>query len=371
MSFISVNEPILDGNEKKYLCECVDTGWISSEGPFVKRFEQDMALYVGRKYGVAVSNGTAALEAAIIALDLPTGSEVILPSFTIISCAQAITKAGLVPVVVDSDAETWNMDVRQIESKITDKTKAIMVVHIYGLPVDMDPVLELAEIYNLKVIEDAAEAHGQEYKGKKCGSFGDISIFSYYPNKLITCGEGGMVLTDDEHLAERARGARNLFFSKRRYVHEEIGSNFRMTNMQAAIGCAQLERIEEHIRRKREIGRYYSDALQNLKGVQIPLAETAYAKNIYWVYGLVIGDRYSVNCDEACEKLKELGIGTRTFFYPINKQPVYLKDGFFKNEVCPVSEMLSQRGFYIPSGLGITNDQMDVVIDALYQIFEH
>lgn len=369
-NFVPVNEPLLDGNEKKYLCECVETGWISSEGPFVKKFENAMAAYVGRKFGIAVSSGTAALEAAIQALDLEKGTEVILPAFTIISCAQAITKAGLIPVVVDCELDTWNMDVEQIEGKITSKTSAIMVVHIYGLPVQMDKVIALAKKYDLKVIEDAAEAHGQTYDGKKCGSFGDISIFSFYPNKIITCGEGGMILTDDKLLAERCQGARNLFFTARRYIHEEIGSNFRMTNMQAAIGLAQLEKIEEHIQIKRQIGNTYNELLAGLSDIQKPIPKTEYAENLYWVYGLVLGSRYQFDALEATQRLKEPGIGTRTFFYPIHKQPVFLKQGMFHNVSCPNAELLAERGFYIPSGLAITSDLMEHVADMLHKVFD-
>lgn len=371
MNFIPVNEPLLDGNAKKYLCECIDTGWISSEGPFVKKFEQDMASYVGRRYGIAVSSGTAALETAIQALNLEAGSEVILSTFTIISCAQAITKCGLIPVVIDCKPDTWNMDVDTIEENITAKTRAIMVVHIYGLPVEMDKVLALAKKYNLKVIEDAAEVHGQTYKGKMCGSFGDISIFSFYPNKHITCGEGGMVLTDDDELANRCRGVRNLFFkAERRYVHDEIGSNFRMTNMQAALGCSQLEKIDEHLALKRKIGKYYYESLKDIAGIQLPLAKTDYADNIYWVFGIVLGERYEFNALEICEKLKEMGIGSRTFFYPIHKQPVYIKQGMFQNIICPNAEKLSDRGFYIPSGLGITTEQMEMVSICLHRLLQ-
>ncbi len=371
MNFIPVNEPLLDGNEKKYLCECIDTGWISSEGPFVKKFEQDMAAYVGRKYGIAVSNGTAALEAAMLALNLEEGSEVILPTFTIISCAQAITKCGLIPVVVDCKPDTWNMDVDAIEEKITSKTRAIMVVHIYGLPAQMDKVLELAAKYNLKVIEDAAEMHGQTYKGKMCGSFGDVSIFSFYPNKHITCGEGGMIVTDDEDIAERCRGARNLFFrSERRYVHDEIGSNFRMTNMQAALGCAQLEKIEEHLRKKREIGNFYQEHLKDIPDIQLPVAKTEYADNIYWVFGIVLGGNYNFNAIETCNRLKTMGIGTRTFFYPMHQQPVFIKQGMFANVRCPNAEIISARGFYIPCGLGITNEQMERVTECLHELLK-
>lgn len=368
--FIPVNVPVLDGNEKKYLMECIDTGWISSEGPFVKKFEENMASYVGRKHGIAVSNGTAALETALQALELEKGSEVILPAHTIISCAQAIIKAGQIPVVVDCQKDTWNMDVTQIEEKITSKTSAIMVVHIFGITVDMDPVIELAKKYNLRIIEDAAQAHGQTYKGKQCGSFGDISTFSFYPNKHITCGEGGMVLTDDEKLAERCRGIRNLCFQPdRRFVHEEIGSNFRMTNMQAALGVAQLERLDHTIVKKRDIAAYYRKLLKDLKGVQQPLIKTDYCENIYWVYGLVIDKDVKMNAQEVMGKLKENRIGSRPFFYPIHKQPVFIKKGFFKEICCPNSEYIAEKGFYIPSGLGVTKEEQEIIAESLYKIF--
>jgi len=255
--FIPVNTPLLDGNEKKYLNECIDSGWISSEGPFVKRFEMAMAEKVDRRYGVAVSSGTAALDVAVASLGLKPGSEVIMPAFTIISCASAIVRAGCVPVLVDADPHTWNMDVTQIEAKITKKTKAIMVVHIYGFSVDMDPVMDLAKRYDLKIVEDAAEAHGLVYKNKPCGSFGDVSIFSFYPNKHVTTGEGGMVVTNDESIYEKCQGYRNLCFKpEKRFVHDELGWNYRMTNMQAALGVAQLEKLDRHVEMKRKMGKY-------------------------------------------------------------------------------------------------------------------
>ena len=240
-----VNTPLLNGNEKKYLNECIETGWISSEGPFVKRFEDEMSSYIGRKYATACTSGTAALDIAVSILHLKEDDEVIMPSFTIISCAQALVKQGVKPVLVDSDLKTFNMKIEDMESKITAKTKAIMIVHIFGLTVDIDPILDLAKKYDLKIIEDAAQMMGQEYKGKKCGSFGDVSIFSFYPNKQITTGEGGMVLCDDEKLDRRAKSFRNLCFGEDRFIHEELGYNYRMTNMQAALGVAQLENINK------------------------------------------------------------------------------------------------------------------------------
>ncbi len=363
MNFIPVNEPLLNGNEKKYLCECIDTGWISSEGPFVKEFEQKLSASVHRKYGVAVSNGTAALEVAVQALGIGEGDEVIMPTFTIISCAMAVTKAGAIPVLVDSDTHTWNMNAEEVEARITSKTKAIMVVHLYGLPVDMDKILALAKKYHLKVIEDAAEMHGQTYKGKPCGSFGDISTFSFYPNKHITTGEGGMVVTDDENLAERCRMLRNLCFKKDvRYVHDEISDNYRFTNLQAAVGIAQLERLETFVKRKRDMGRYYTEALKGVRGLQLPIVRTEDAENIYWVYGLLLDKDIPADNRTVQRLLAEEGVGARTFFWCMHEQPVYQKQGLFQNESYPNAEYLARKGFYIPSGLALTQEQMEHVV---------
>lgn len=358
---IPVNTPLLSGNEKKYINECIDTGWISSEGPFIKKFEEEFCTYIGRTYGVAVSNGSAALDIAVKALGIGPGDEVILPTFTIISPTQSIITAGATPVLVDSDATTWNIDVTQIESNITPRTKAILVVHIYGLPVDMDPVLALCSKYNLLLIEDAAEMHGQTYKGKKCGSFGDVSIFSFYPNKLITTGEGGMLVMNNEQLFLTCQKLRNLAFEPngRRFIHNEIGWNYRMTNMQAALGLAQLEKIDFHIQRKREIGLLYQKKLINIKGFQKPLLETDYAENIYWVFGLV-GDSEQESI-QLIQKLTDEKIGTRPFFWCMHEQPVFKKIGLFKNNSFPIAEKIARNGFYIPCGLGLKDSEIEFV----------
>lgn len=371
MDFIPVNEPLLNGNEKKYLCECIDTGWISSEGPFVKEFEHKLSATVDRKYGIAVANGTAALEVAVQALGIGTGDEVIMPAFTIISCAMAVTKLGAVPVLVDSDLHTWNMNTDEIETKITPRTKAIMLVHLYGLPAEVDKVLALAKRYNLKVIEDAAEMHGQTYNGKPCGSFGDVSTFSFYPNKHITTGEGGMVVTDDEQLAERCRMLRNLCFRKDiRYVHDEISDNYRFTNLQAAVGLAQLERLNEFVERKRAMGRYYTDQLKDIKGLILPMEKTDYADNIYWVYGIVLDKDIQADNKTVQKFLAEEGIGSRTFFWCIHEQPVYQKLGLFVDETYLNAEYLARKGFYIPSGLALTIEQMDQVVRGLKKLMQ-
>lgn len=367
--FIPVNEPLLNGNEKKYLCECIDTGWISSEGPFVKQFEEQMSKTVNRQYGIAVANGTAALEVAVQALGIGEGDEVIMPSFTIISCAMAVTKQGGIPVLVDSCMENWNMDVNQIEAKITSRTKAIMVPHLYGLPVDMDVVLDIAHKHNLKVIEDAAEMHGQTYKGKPCGSFGDISTFSFYPNKHVTTGEGGMIVTDDEALAERCRSLRNLCFRKDiRYVHDEISDNYRFTNLQAAVGLAQLERLDEFVKIKRNMGKYYTERLRDIKGIILPKPQNEYASNIYWVYGMVLDKNIEYSNREIVQMLAKEGIGARTFFWCMHEQPVYKKMGMFKDEHYVNAEYLARKGFYIPSGLALTIEQMNQVIEVLHNV---
>jgi len=367
--FVPVNEPLLDGNEKKYLAECIDTGWISSEGPFIKQFEEKFSAYVDRRQGVSVCNGTAALDAAIEALGIGPGDEVIMPTFTIISCVGQIVRAGAIPVLVDSDPDTWNMNVSQVEAKITSRTKAIMVVHIFGLPTDMDPLLGIASRHELKVLEDAAEVHGQAYNGKPCGSFGDISTFSFYANKHVTTGEGGMIMTDDDQLAEDCRSLRNLCFQpQKRFVHERLGWNMRMTNLQGALGLAQLERLDEFVARKRRMGQYYTERLTGLPGVQLPLARTDYAENVYWVYGLVLDQSRGIQAEEAMKLLASKGIGTRPFFHPMHQQPVLKKMGLFEGESYPVAERMSRQGFYIPSGMALTDEQMDRTAEAVRQV---
>jgi perosamine synthetase len=375
---IPVNEPLLNGNEKKYLNECIDTGWVSSEGSFVKRFEAQMAAAVGRKHGIAVSNGTAALEVAVAALKLEPGDQIVMPTFTIISCAAAIVRCGCRPILVDSDPRTWNMDVEKLREKLEQeievkgnrRIKAIMAVHIYGLPVDMDPVLELAERFGLKVIEDAAQMHGQTYRGRTCGSFGDLSTFSFYPNKHITTGEGGMVLTDDDDLATRCRLLRDLFFQpQNRFVHEELGFNYRMTNLQAALGLAQLERLHEFVGRKRNMGHTYARLLAGIEGLELMPRKTEYAESIYWVFGVVIDESVSMDAKAAMARLGEKGIGTRPFFWPMHEQPVFRRQSLFTGECYPVAERLARRGFYLPSGLALTEEQLEEVVQAVHAVF--
>ena len=365
---VMVNEPLLNGNEKTYINDCIDTNWISSEGPFVKRFENEMADFVGRKYATACSSGTAALDIAVSILNLQEGDEVIMPSFTIISCAQALINKGIKPVLLDSDLQTFNVNVETIEEKITPKTKAIMIVHIFGLTVDVNPILALAKKYNLKIIEDAAEVIGQTYLGVQCGSFGDVSTFSFYPNKHITTGEGGMVFCDDKLLDERAKSFRNLCFGADRFIHEEIGGNYRMTNMQAALGVAQLENIDVAVNKKRYIGYTYNELLKDLETVNLPVPKTDFCENIYWVYAITLKDDFTKTAKEVMAELSSYNIGTRPFFYPMHKQPIFNRMGLFLEDDLPNSENLYEKGFYIPSGLTLTNKEMLEVSIALHKV---
>ena len=374
---IPVNEPLLAGRELEYVTECVRTGWISSAGRFIKEFEQKWAEYCGQKYGIAVSNGTTALQVAIGCLNLQPGDEVILPSFTIISCALAVVEHGAVPVLVDSDPRTWGMDVSQVEARITPRTRAIMPVHIYGHPVDMDPLIALAQKHNLVIVEDAAEAHGAEYRSagsasgpewKRCGGMGQISAFSFYANKLITTGEGGMVLTSDPAYAEKARSLRNLCFRpERRFFHTELGFNYRMTNMQAALGVAQLERFDKILEKKRWMGKAYTERLQGIPGLQLPVEED-WAKQVYWMYGLVLDESRGMDAVEFAKRLEALNVQTRPFFLGMHEQPVFWERGLFRDEHYPVAEHIARQGLYLPSGLALTEEQLDEVCAAVGRI---
>jgi perosamine synthetase len=374
---IPVNEPLLEGNELKYVTDCIKSGWISSVGDYITKFEQSFAEYCGRSHGVAVSNGTTALQIACRCLDLKPGDEVIMPTFTIISCAQAVVYEGAMPVLVDADSDTWTMNVDQIAEKITAHTRAIMPVHIYGHPTDMKPLLDLAEDHHLAIIEDAAEAHGAEYhmghqeggnSWERCGSFGTLSCFSFYANKLITTGEGGMVLTDDKKIAERAADLRNLcFLPDRRFYHEALGFNFRMTNLQAALGVAQLERLDAIVAKKRAMGAYYTEKLRQIKGILLPV-EKSWAKNVYWMYGIVLSEETGLDAVKAALLLREKGVDTRPFFLGMHEQPVFHEMGLFKGEEYPVAERIARQGLYLPSSLTLTKELMDIVSTAVKEV---
>jgi perosamine synthetase len=367
---IPVNTPLMDGNEKRYLAECIDTGWISSEGPFVTRLEKEFAALCGRKHGVAVCNGTAALQIAVEALDLPPGSEVILPSFTIMSCAFPLARLGLKPVLVDCDPVTFNASPSDYAAAVTERTSAIMIVHLYGLPVDMQPILDLAARKGLKVIEDAAELIGARYRDGVCGGFGDVSTVSFYPNKHITTGEGGMVLANDPAIDARLRSLRNLSFDPgRRFLHHELGWNYRMTNLQAAIGCAQMEKVQRNIRLKHEIGARYNAAFAGLKGARLPAPDAPFGENIYWVYSLVLDDDVPIDAAEMMRLLAARGIGTRPFFWPLHEQPV-LREMYpeLRAVSLPHASRVARRGFYLPSGLGLDLDLIPQVANTVKDV---
>lgn len=374
---IPVNEPLLGERELEYITECIRTGWVSSAGRFLEEFEERWAAYCGRRYGIAVSNGTVALQLALACLDLEPGDEVIMPTFTIISCALAVIYNNGVPVLVDSDPQTWTMDVGQVAAKITPRTKAIMPVHIYGHPVDMDPLLDLADKYGLAIIEDAAEAHGAEYlsgrstadpRWRRCGSFGTLSCFSFYANKLITTGEGGMVLTDDPLLADRARSLRNLcFLPNRRFYHERLGFNFRLTNLQAALGLAQLERMDRIVAKKRWMGQEYTRRLRGIAGLQLPVEEP-WARSVYWMYGVVVSEETGWDAAEFARRLREHGVETRPFFLGMHEQPVFQQRGLFLGERYPVAERIARQGLYLPSGLALTEEQLGQVCSAVRKV---
>jgi perosamine synthetase len=345
--------------------ECVETGWISSAGRFVDEFESAWAGYCGRRHGVAVANGTVALQAAVAAIDLAPGDEVVIPTFTIVSCALAVLAAGATPVLVDCDPRTWCMDVEQARARITGRTKAIMPVHIYGHPVDVGPLLELGPA----VIEDAAEAHGAEYRHagewRRCGSFGELSCFSFYANKIVTTGEGGMVLTDDDGLAARLRSLRDLGFDpERRFRHQELGFNFRLTNLQAAVGVAQIEQVGERVARKREVASRYAERLGRLAGLQLPVEEP-WARNVYWMYGVVVDEETGLDAEALAVRLRAEGVETRPFFLGMHEQPVFRNLGLFEGESYPVAERLARQGLYLPSGTALTDGQIDAVCAAL------
>lgn len=374
---IPVNEPLLAEEDFIALQDTFRTGWISSAGRYVDEFEARWAEYCGVGHGIAVSNGTTALTVAVEAVGIGHGDEVIMPSFTIISCASAVVRAGGKPVLVDADPQTWCMDVEQVAAAITPRTKAIMVVHTYGHPVDMDPIMHLAARHGLVVIEDAAEVHGALHLSdrntaapvwKKCGGIGQIATFSFFANKLITTGEGGMVVTDNAEYAERARGLRNLCFrTDRRFLHTEHGHQFRLTNMQAALGVGQVKRIESIVERKRWAAAQYRERLSDLPELQLPI-ELPWARNVYWVYAMVLSDEAPFDATEFARRLKSRGVDTRPFFLGMHEQPVFHDMGLFVGEHHPVCERIARRGLYVPSGLALTLDQIDEVGRVVHEV---
>ncbi len=371
IKFIPVNTPKIFGDESKYINQCLKTGWISSEGPLVKEFEKKFAKYNTRRFGISTSNGTASLEIALKSLNLKKGSEIIIPSFSIISTALCVVKLGLKPILVDSNLSNWNMDVDQVIKKINQKTKAIIITHIYGFPVDCNRIIKIAKKKRIKIIEDAAEVIGQKYLKRMCGSLGDISTFSFYANKHITTGEGGMILTNSKKIFQKCKSLRNLCFGNgsNRFNHDDIGWNYRFTNVQAALGCGQLKNIKWIINRKREIGKRYYNKLKFNENIVIQPPSNKYSKNIYWVFGVLIKKKSKFKRDIIMKKLLKSNIQTRNFFYPMHKQKVFIKNKIFpKNSRYPNSEYLSNCGFYLPSGLGIKNHEIDYICDVVNKV---
>lgn len=363
---IPVNEPLFKGNETKYLRDCIKTAWIGSDGKYVKLLENKLSKYFKRKYAIAVSSGTAALEVAFASINLKKGDEIIIPSFTIISCLNPIIRLGARPIFVDCDLNTWNVNISDIEKKITKKTKIILAVHIYGLSVDMPRLLKLGKKYNIKIIEDASEVLGLKINEKKCGTFGEISTLSFYTNKHITTGEGGMVLTNNKLISDRCKKLRNLFFdNKKRFYHKDIGWNYRMSNLNAAVGVAQFEYLDSTINLKRKIGKFYYENLKDINSIQIQPLQSKYSKNIYWVFGIVIKNR-KININELRQNLLKKGIQTRPFFWPMHKQP-FLKNYLKKNSL-PNSEYISKNGFYLPSGLSLKRRDLEYICGQFKKI---
>jgi len=364
---IPVCIPKIGDEELKNVVDCIKTNWISSKGEYVDKFEEGFSRYIGCDFGISTTSGTTALHLAMASLGLKKGDEVIVPTFTIASTIFAILYTGATPVLVDCEDETWNIDVNQIEEKITANTKVIMPVHIYGHPCDMDPIIEIAEDFDLFVVEDAAEVHGAEYKGRKAGGIGHIGCFSFYANKIITTGEGGMLVTNNPELADKASKLKDLAFSReRRFLHDDVGFNYRMTNIQAAIGVAQLEKIDEYVAMRRRNAFLYNEYLKDLKGIRLPV-EKSWAKNVYWMYSILIEDDFGVSRDELMEKLSAKGIETRTFFIPMHKQPVFHDQGLFKGEQYPVAEEISKKGMYLPSSSGLSEHEIELISRNIYE----
>ncbi len=364
---IPVCEPTLGGNEQKYVLDCLQSNWISSAGKYIPVFEEKFAAECGCRYGISCCNGTIALHLALAALGLGPGDEVILPTFTMIATINAVTYVGATPVLVDSEPCTWNMDVDQVAAKITPRTKAIIPVHTYGHPVDMDPLLELAEPNGIFVLEDAAEAHGAEYKGRRAGSLGQAGCFSFYANKIITTGEGGMITTNDPQLAELTQKLRDhAFSSERHFWHKYVGFNYRMTNLQAAVGVAQVEQMPGFIENRRRNAALYTSLLKEIPGIVTP-PEAGNCRNVFWMYSILVEDKFGMTRDELRGYLAKNGIETRTFFIPMHLQPVYYEQ--FKGQRYPVAEMLCRRGFYLPSASSLTEAQIRHVVDVVRRAY--
>ena len=356
--------PEIRGNEWKYIKECLDTNWVSSAGSYVDRFENDFATFLNAKKTVVMSNGTSALYLALKALDIKEGDEVIVPSLTFISSVNVIRYVGANPVFVDVCRDTFAMDVEEVEELITSKTKAILPVHLYGHPVDMDFLMEIARKYNIYVVEDATESLGSLYKKDHTGTIGDIGCFSFNGNKLITTGGGGMLVTNNEEIGERAKflsTQAKVVIENKAFYHPEVGYNFRMPNILAAMGCAQLENIDEYIQAKIEHANYYNELLKDVKGITLP-TEKEWAKNVHWLYSIVVEDEYGIGRDELIKILAENDIESRPFFMPINKMSPYID---CKHGDLTITEELSRKGLNLPSSVGLKMEEIEKVCKVI------
>lgn len=354
--------PLLNGNEKKYVLDCLHTSWISSVGKYVDQFEKSFQDFCGTKYAISCANGTVALHLALLACGIGKGDEVIVPTLTYIASANAVSYCGALPVFVDSEKDTWNMDPAKIEEKINERTKAIIAVHLYGHPVNMEPILKIAEKYGLIVIEDAAEAHGAEYKGKKVGSIGHIGCFSFFGNKIITTGEGGMITTNDDALNEKIRLLKNQGMDQnRKYWFPVIGYNYRLTNLQAAIGLGQMENIQEHLKKRRDISSLYDRYLKHLANcIELP-KEEKWSRHSFWMYSILLKDQAKVDRDQLISLLAQDGIETRPVFYPMHTLPPYQeKDSY------PVAEHIAKRGLNLPTHGLLTEDEIRYIAERLH-----
>ena len=363
---IPVSEPFLDNHETEYVLSAIEEGAISGfYGNYINQFETEFSKYCQCSYGVTTTSGTTALHLAMLSLDIKETDEVLVPTYTNMASFFAVLYVGATPVPIDIEPDTWNINPSLIEGKITDKTKAIMVVHLFGHPVDMGQVLEIAQKYGLYVIEDCAEAHGALYNGKKVGSLGDVGCFSFYANKIITTGEGGMLTTNNEEIADKAQSFKSLAFGEHnKFMHKSIGYNFRMTNLQAAIGCAQIKKIDEIIYRKRKMAQYYNENLKDIEGLQLPI-EKDYAKNVYWMYHVVLHEDFGLSRNPVMAKLGEFGIETRESFIPFNQQEIFIKKGWVKGDECPVANYVAKNGFYIPSGPLLEKDDLEYIVQKM------
>jgi len=364
--FVPVNEPVISEKSKKNVMSALNSGWISSSGEFVGEFEDSFAKKFGVKHAITVANGTAALHVSLLSLGIKTGDEVIVPAFTMAASWMAIMYTGAKPVFVDCTIDTYNIDVNRIEEKINKNTKAIMPVHLYGHPCNMDRIQEIARAHNLYIVEDAAEVHGAKYKEKYAGTIGDLGCFSFYANKIITTGEGGMIVTDNDELAQKCRRFKDLHHSDKRFIHDGIGYNYRMTNLQAAIGCGELHYLDTYIDKKIWMAEKYDRALDMVKGIKTPIT-LPHVKNVYWMYTLLLDEKkIGISRDHFRSSLKEKGIDTRDFFYPPNDQPILQSS--IGHQQFPNAKMISRRGLYLPSGLAITEEQIHFVTQSIKEI---